>query len=208
MAGIPVSRTRPLFQEYIFGGGPPRDISADFAADFKNSLTTINITRLLVNRLEDSFKANPPTFPSGAKAVTVNIKDVLNEGTINQILDKMVFDNPFEAPGLLAGGIGKTPTQSSCRVGAITSDQDDARLAEGTATVTKNMDGTLFISPAITFTVLDTLDFCPGACGQAGMGASLTVPMSRWEASLISGDVPFTVRFPAPSLAGAVDSER
>ena len=130
---------------------------------------------------------------------------MLDKDAINQILDKMIFTNPFEVPGLLAGGIGKN--QRSCRVGAIPSDQDDARLAEGTATVAKNTDGTLsIISRDITFTVLDTIDFCPGFCGGA-LAQQLTVPMSRWEATGISGDVPFSVRFPAHPLIGAFDSE-
>jgi hypothetical protein len=34
-----------------------------------------------------------------------------------------------------------------------------------------------------------------------------TVQMSRWEASGISGDVPFTVNFQGPSLIGAYNSE-
>jgi hypothetical protein len=52
--------------------------------------------------------------------------------------------------------------------------------------------------------VIDTLDFCPGNCG-GRLAQILTVPLSRWEASFISGDVPFTVRFPAPVLTGAFD---
>lgn len=202
LAGIPVGRARPLFREYIFGGGTLRDISNEFAMDFTNSTDTIATTRLLVKTLEDSIKSSPPIFPPGASAVTVNLTDVLSEGALNQILTQLVFTNIFEVPGLIAGGIGIN--QSACPVGAIPSSQDDARLAEGTITVGKNMDGSLSILPSITFTVKDTLDFCPGNCG-GSFAQILTVPMSRWEASLISGDVPFIVRFPAPSLTGAFD---
>jgi hypothetical protein len=64
---IPAPRARPLYKEYIDGGGPPRDISAEFAADFTNSETTIDSTRLLVKTLEDALKASPPPLSSWRK---------------------------------------------------------------------------------------------------------------------------------------------
>jgi outer membrane protein OmpA-like peptidoglycan-associated protein len=204
LTSLPVSKTKALFREFIFGGGPLRDISADFAVDFTNSETTIAVTNLLNKRIEDAIKSHPPAFPEGATTVTLNIRDALGEATLNQIMDGMKFSNPTEAPGLLAGGIGTN--QRSCRVGAKPSDQDDARLAEGTVIVTKGGGGTVSVSPpVITYTVKDTIDFCPGFCGTGRLAFNLTVPMSRWEASGISGDVPFTITFPAP--VGSAGSE-
>jgi hypothetical protein len=54
--------------------------------------------------------------------------------------------------------------------------------------------------PAITFRILDTIDLCPGDCG-AVTEQDATIPMSRFEATGLSGDVPFFVEFPAPAAA-------
>jgi hypothetical protein len=172
--------------------------------DFTNSENAIAVTNLLTKRIEEAIKAHPPAFPEGATTVTLNIKDALGEAALNQILDQMKFSNPTEAPGLLAGGIGTN--QSACRVGARPSAQDDARLAEGTVVVSKSEAGTVSVAPpAVTYTVKDTIDFCPGFCGTGRLAFNLTVPMSRWEASGISGDVPFTVTF--PGAVGSAGSE-
>lgn len=201
---IPVLRAVPLFQEFISGGGPWRDISASFAVDFTNAQATIDTTMFLVDSLADFLKANPPAFPPGANTITVNI-NVLDQGTMNQVLASLAFRNPFEVPGLIAGGRSE-PGSEKCLVGAQPSGQVDARFAEGTVTVTRNTDGTLVISPDnITYRADDTLDFCPGNCGSS-LAQTLTVPLSRWEASGISGDIPFTVRFSAQPT-GAFNSE-
>jgi outer membrane protein OmpA-like peptidoglycan-associated protein len=204
LTGLPNGRARPLYREFIFGGGPFRDISADLATDFTNSVDTIATTRQLTKALEDAVKASPPAFPPGGGTVTLKISDVLSDAALRQIMAKMTFSNVMEVPGLIAGGVGTN--QASCPVGAKPSSQDDDRAAEGTVTVAKNSDGSLLVSPTITYSVRDTLDFCPGNCG--GPAAQiLTVPLSRWEASLISGDIPFIVRFPAPSITGASHDE-
>jgi hypothetical protein len=113
----------------------------------------------------------------------------------------MAFRDYTETPGVLAGGVGVG--QAACAVGAIPSGLEDSRTATGTATGT-NSSGTILVSSSIEFTVTDTLDFCPGNCGGAS-AQDMTVPLSRYEATGISGDVPFTVTFSAP--VGAFDSE-
>jgi hypothetical protein len=201
------SRAVPLFQKFIFGGGSAGDISADFAVDFTNATATLWATHVLVKMLEDAVNANPPTLPPNAY-LTLNIDDptLLSDATINDTLNKnMGFSDYTSVPGLIAGGVPKVAaqTQAACMVGADTSStQNDARTATGTITVWQAPDGTQSIYPDIEFTVIDTLDFCPGNCG-GGIAQRDTVPLSRWEASGISGDVPFTVTFPAPSLTPA-----
>jgi len=206
-------RAAPLFQKFIFDPGPAGDISKEFAVDFTKSDSTIDATRILVKTLEDLLKANPPAFPPGSNTVTVDINAALGANsihgfkTLNEFLETaLLFADPLTVPGLIAGGVGPK-SEKDCKVGANTDGaQNDARSATGTVTVTKNPDGTLLITPNITYTVVDTLDFCPGNCGGA-IAQLLTIPLSRWEASSISGDVPFTVHFPAPSLTGASGSE-
>jgi len=208
IAGPAGGRVRRVFHDYIFGGSGMQDLTAEFADDFTKSVDTLSTTQFLNKALEDSVRANPPAFPPGASMVTIDIPTQIPDA-VNAIDDpngdhKMEFTNYTEAPGLLAGGIGKN--EAACPVGAQPSGDNDARIATGTADVSSNDDGTYGIVPHITFEVIDTVDFCPGNCGGA-LAQYLTVPMSRWEASGISGDVPFRVTFAAPSLIGAYDDE-
>jgi hypothetical protein len=83
-------------------------------------------------------------------------------------------------------------------VGARPAPFDDSRTAGGTATVKKNSDGTLTVTPHLSFTVRDTIDLCPGTCG-ADIEQTATRPLSWLEASGVSGDVPFSVEFPGPA---------
>jgi outer membrane protein OmpA-like peptidoglycan-associated protein len=200
------AHARPLFDKFVFSPGPAGDISAQFEQDFSKDAVTLAMTKLLVHMLDEDFKIHPPSIPPRAASVDVDINAALTKVKTDEVLDReMVFSDPFSVGGLIAGGVGKT--QVSCKVGANTAGaQDDARQVQGTVNVIKNPDGTYLLTPALTFTVIDTLDFCPGNCG--GILASvLTEPLSRWEASFISGDVPFTVKFPGAALVGAYDSE-
>jgi hypothetical protein len=71
---------------------------------------------------------------------------------------------------------------------------DDARKANISATLMKTANGDMLVRPTITFLVHDTVDFCPGDCGLDVE----QVPLSRFEATGLCGDVPFTVLFAAP----------
>jgi outer membrane protein OmpA-like peptidoglycan-associated protein len=206
------AHAEPLFRKYVFNPGPAGDVSAQLAADFTSSRNTRDATQDVAHLLETELRSHPPVFPPGTDRVTVDIdadstRSAL-KAQINQLATTgLVYNIPFEAPGLLAGGVGLD--QASCQVGANTSGaQADSRSARVKADVFRNPDGTLLITPDINFTVVDTVDFCPGNCGGFfAQHLGKTVLMSRWEASAISGDVPFTVHFPAPSLVGAFDSE-
>ncbi len=206
------AHSEPMFRRYIFNPGPAGDISADFAPDFTSSLNTRDTTVDVAHLVETELNSHPPTFPPGESRVTVDIENDPGREALKRQINQLattglVYTSPLEAPGLLAGGVGLD--QGSCNVGANTSGaQNDSRSASVTADAFKNPDGTLLVTPEIHFTVVDTIDFCPGNCG--GFFArhiGKTVLMSRWEASSISGDVPFTVHFPAPSIVGAFGSE-
>jgi outer membrane protein OmpA-like peptidoglycan-associated protein len=109
----------------------------------------------------------------------------------------MDFATIGSVPGNLAGGVGKT--QTTCSVGATPSPADDARiLTDVTGTFVRNPTGSVTVTPTLHFRVIDTVDLCPGNCG-SDIGVIneqlATIPMSRLEASGVSGDVPFTVDF-------------
>jgi hypothetical protein len=192
-------RVVPLWDQYLFGGAAPQDLSSKFGADFTASATTARATDVLVEALRLDIEARPPPFTPGTSQTTVHFPARI-PSSIAAIgdptsPDAMDFNVIGEIPGNIAGGIGKT--QLSCPVGARASPLDDARTAVGTAEVTRNPDGTLTVVPQLEFIVTDTIDLCPGNCG-APIEQFATVPMSRMEASGISGDVPYTVKFPAP----------
>lgn len=193
------ARVVPLWRDHINGGSSPRNLSTVFGADFTASPTTVVATDFLARALETELTAHPPAFPTGSNTVTLPLARLIGPA-ITEVGDptssnKMNFNVPSDVPGNLAGNIGLD--QTAHPIGALPSPFNDARLADGTVTVTLNPDGSLTTVPAIRYTVRDTIDLCPGDCG-APLEWIATIPFSQWEASGISGDVPFTVNFPAP----------
>ena len=102
----------------------------------------------------------------------------------------MDFDVIGEIPGNIAGGIG----QQICAAGARPSTTNDRRDIEGTATVVRNSPTSVTVIPHMFYVVTDTIDLCPGNCG-ADIEQIAPLPMSWLEASGVSGDVPFVVRY-------------
>ncbi|MFL6216471.1 MAG: DUF4157 domain-containing protein [Blastocatellia bacterium] len=200
--GIAVSsRVLPLWSTWAFGGSSSiQDLSKTFGADFTASKTTAATTDFLLNALKAKLTASPPTVPAATGFLKLDITTLI-PSEIKAIDDwtganQMNFNVIGEIPGNIAGGIGKD--QAANPVGATPSPQDDARIAKGSVTIFDT--GTqLVVMPDISYTVKDTVDLCPGNCG-SGKEQIATVPMSSWEATGISGDVPFTVDFPPPAL--------
>jgi hypothetical protein len=204
MAGIAYkvsSRVVPLWSKWAFGGSSSvRNLTKDFGADFLASRTTADTTKFLLDRIKAKLTASPPTIPLAAGFLKLDIPTLI-PADVKAIDDpsnsnQMNFNVIGEIPGNIAGGIGKD--QASTPIGAAPSPQDDERIAKGDVTVT-DAGASLMVSPNLSYTVKDTIDLCPGNCG-AKPEQKATIPMSRWEATGISGDVPFTVDFPAPPL--------
>lgn len=207
LAGIRLkvnARVVPFWDTYLGSGfstgGDPnvRDLSAQFGTEFTSSKTTARTTKFIFDQLEASLKSSPPAVAPGT-TTTIDIPSRIPAAVaeINSPtgLSQMNFNHPEETPGNLVGGIGLD--EASCRVGAQPSPQDDARLFRGTAQVTRNADGSLTAVPDITFEVHDTIDFCPGDCGNE-LERCATFILSRLEASGVSGDIALKAIFPAP----------
>jgi hypothetical protein len=200
------SRVTPLWRTHIYGGSSLLNLSSQFANDFTNSQTTADATYFLTEALKTDLQNYPPSFPPGKNEMSVNLwfligPEITELGLTAPHQNRMDFSHPFEVPGNIAGDIGDD--QLSCSVGAQPSPQNDVRTAHGTADITRKPDGTWFVVPHITFTVKDTIDLCPGNCG-LGSEQVATVPISRWEATGISGDVPFEVNFPSPQCSFSI----
>lgn len=192
------SRVVPLWSEYLMGGSPPQDLSSKFGNDFAASPTTASTTSFLVNSLKRNLTASPPSFSGGPAVVVVDLKSTIGP-EITEIntaggTNEMNFNYPSDIAGNLAGGIGDN--QTACVSGAQPSPFNDERRATGIATVIKDAAGNLTVYPLINYTVKDTIDLCPGNCGTSKEQIA-TVPMSQFEATGISGDVPFTINFSA-----------
>jgi hypothetical protein len=203
LAGIAIfvnSRVVPLWAEYLMGGSPTKNLTADFGADFAASPTTASTTRFLAGALRRSLEATPPTFPAGSNVVTIDIASRISSEiaaiTTSGDLNEMNFNIPSDIAGNLAGGIGDN--QTTCRSGAQPSPFNDARIVTGTATITKDALNNLTVSVSLSYTVKDTIDLCPGDCGTSREQIA-TVPMSQFEATGIAGDVPFIIDFTASS---------
>jgi hypothetical protein len=202
LGGIAVavdSRVVPLWREHLFGGSPPKNLSATFGADFTLSPTTRATTAYLLRELRSRLLAQPP-FIAPSSTLTLDLNTLI-PNAIAEIGDpispnQMNFGVPRDVAGNLAGGIGTD--QTACPAGALPSPFNDARLARGTVTLTRGTGREVMVTVAITYTVRDTIDLCPGDCGTT-VEQLATVPISQFEATGISGDVPFTAEFPAPA---------
>jgi hypothetical protein len=192
------SRIAPLWREHLWGGSAPKNLSAEFGADFTGSPTTKQTTAFLSGKLQAQLTSSPPFVPRFSRRsvdLTALISGAISELGDPASVNRMNFNKPRDVPGNLAGGIGKD--QSACPAGAQPSPFDDERLASGTVELSRGAGREVTATPEITYTVRDTIDLCPGDCG-ALLEKVATVPLSQFEATGISGDIPFTVEFPAP----------
>jgi hypothetical protein len=195
-------RVVPLWDSYLNGGSDPRSLTASFGADFTASPTTAKTAHFLVGELRKDVVANQATLMGGAATATIDFTPRLS-AALTAIAtpgdpNEMNFDVIGDIAGNVAGGIGTD--QLAFRVGARPSPFNDDRTARITATLVRTSGGNLTVTPAIDFAIQDTIDLCPGNCG-APTEQVATIPLSRFEATGLVGDVPFTIDFPAPATA-------
>jgi hypothetical protein len=192
------SRVVPLWREYLAGGSAPKNLSSEFGADFTNSPTTKKTTDFLNQELQGSLTSVPPSVPMGSM-LTLDLGSRIGSA-IAELDDPtsahcMNFNVPRDIPGNLVGGVGKD--QVACPAGAKPSPYEDERHASGSVAVMRLSPTELYVLPKIQFSVKDTIDLCPGDCGTR-LEQAATVPLSQFEATGISGDIPLSVDFPAP----------
>ena len=205
LAGIAAKvnpRVVPFWAAYLSGGSGPLDITSTFGTDFTNSKTTAATSKFLVDELKKDILKNPVGLPTAPGTVVQDFTPRL-AGALARIDDpkekvppQMNFNVIADIAGNIAGGIGKDETKFP--IGATPSPFNDSRKATIAATLTRNVDGTLTVAPDIKFQVKDTIDLCPGDCGASAEQVA-TIPLSRFEATGIAGDVPLILDFDAPA---------
>jgi outer membrane protein OmpA-like peptidoglycan-associated protein len=207
----------PVWLTWFNGGAGMQNFSGRFGADFTADPTTQAVAPLLAADVAASLDATQlgtlaaaatpgapvsllPALPPGYAAAKTHSMETDGDPML------MDFSTIGTAPGNLAGGVGKT--QTTCSVGATPSPADDARiLTDVTATLIRNPNGSITVTPTLHLRVIDTVDLCPGNCGSSAgvINEQLaTIPMSRLEASGVAGDVPFTVDFTVAQAAFTV----
>jgi hypothetical protein len=206
IAKVVSPRVVPLWKDYLFGGSSPQNLTATFGADFTASKTTADTTAFIVSQLKIEIAANHKAILPTAGPVTVDLTPRMPK-TLAAIDNQksphaMDFNQIGEIAGNIAGGIGKD--QLSNTIGAKPSPFNDERRATITAELKRTATG-IRVKPTILYKIRDTIDLCPGNCG-AKTEQDATIPLSRFEATGLSGDVPFEVVFLAPaSSLGAFD---
>jgi len=198
------SRVVPLWVTYLSGGASVQDLTGEFAEDFTSSKKTLKVTKYLHSILKLYVIKNVRSLIGRKSGVelTFGTGNVKNPPELNEVffaLGKyMNFNDPTEIPGNIAGGV--TENQSKMPIGAKPSPYDDMRHAKISVELVRTPTGVL-ATPTIDFTVVDTIDLCPGNCSDNMDERVATIPLSRFEATDLVGDVPFIVDFPAPAEA-------
>ena len=200
----------PVWLMWFQGGTSTQNFSGRYGTDFTNDPSTDAVANLLARQLRGLLDATriaalaastPPgrsvsLLPALPPDYLPARRTELESDSSPLLMD---FTTIGTVPGNLAGGVGKT--QTTCSVGAQPGPIDDLRsLTDVQATIVRNANGSVTVTPTFHFRIADTVDLCPGNCG-SGLGMineqMATYPMSRLEASGVSGDVPFTVDFPS-----------
>ena len=205
-----------LYSKFILGGSSQIVDASDGANDFTENDTIQYVTKkmlddarsyLVITRegVYQSFLSNPQL------QIDLPVNATQLAGVNNESTDYALNFCGINLPGVIAGGIGKTQTGPGNRGADTSAAMNDFRSVTGFVRITAELDGPgrvrLTSTPHLHFYVLDTVDFCPGACG-SWLAQWLTVPLSRWEASGISGDVTFKLDFPSPVVTFRMTMER
>jgi hypothetical protein len=201
IAKVVSPRVVPLWTDYLFGGSSVKNLTSSFGNDFTASKTTEATTVFILQQVRKEIAANHKAILPSVGPVTVDLTPRMTK-TLAAIdtqsnPNAMDFSKIGEIAGNIAGGIGKD--QLSNKIGAKPSPFNDDRTATITAELTRTATG-IRVKPNIVFKIHDTIDLCPGNCG-ALTEQDATIPLSRFEATGLSGDVPFEIEFPAPAAS-------
>jgi hypothetical protein len=170
------------------------DPSSEIVQGFVNSRTTQERQNELADIILRTFRNRCPRLPSPDVWVDVPITRYLSRGDRNYPID---FNQVFEIPGNIAGGVGSSDAGP------------DFRRVSGTVSFMRRTDTPgnttdVIMRTNFRFLVRDAIDFCPGQPG-ASIEQHLTVPLSRLEASGFAYDVPFEVRYTPNPIVRSLD---
>jgi subtilase family serine protease len=189
------SEVAGLWSEYLSGtpsSPPARHFFTDSDAigqGFKNSQTTANVTRALMDEARSQFlnQLNSGMIDCDNLPTEIDLVSLLSSEQIEFYQNSLNYNVITEIPGNIAGGIGSIDTAP------------DTRKIEGKLLISVQKDDcdkvtSIEVKSDLKITVEDGLDFCPGDLG-AGLEQVVTRSMRRLEANGWAYDVPFTVTY-------------
>jgi hypothetical protein len=168
---------------------------SDISNRFTNAKVTENRQVDLLNIAQSNLSRLPVIPPYTWTPLPLAL--FVSAGDINFPIN---FNNPFDTPGHIAGGVGSSDAGPDWRMSL-------GNLLFYRMTDEKGETTKLIIRSGIDFWVFDAMDFCPGDPG-SGLEQKLTIPLSRLEASNWAYDVPLLVNFPGPSASREIQGNQ
>lgn len=168
---------------------------SDISNRFTNAKVTENRQIDLLNIAQSNIGRLPVIPPYTWTPLPLAL--FVSAGDINFPIN---FNNPFDTPGHIAGGVGSSDAGPDWR-------RSLGNLLFYRMTNDKGETTKLIIRSGIDFWVFDAMDFCPGDPG-SGLEQNLTIPLSRLEASNWAYDVPLLVNFPGPSASREIQGNQ
>jgi hypothetical protein len=193
--------TAELYNEYLAGattGITPVIFdkpSSEIVSAFIKDPATRRRQEELLSTVEKAMSGKCPSLPEGVWT-DVDLTKLASAADLNK---EFTFGGSAvpTLPGLIAGGI------------SLSNAGKDSRSVSGMVqmlrTVVAGKTTSVKIRTKFHFVVRDAIDFCPGNPGN-WLAQSITVPMSRLEASGFASDVPFEVHYDAPTIERNVDA--
>lgn len=158
-------------------------------SSFASSWDTSNDVEAVLQTIGSRLSLTPGWPTASGVRIAVPISTYLSASEMN---DRPInYSNPLSIAGHIAGGIGSSDAGNDYR-----------KIISGTVFITRNDFafgyGYTTVELAPDYEVFDSIDFCPGDCGTP-LEQTVTIPMSKLEASGLAYDVPFQVNFTADS---------
>lgn len=181
-------------------GSQPRLIFDDPAHKIVKDFIDNDVTRARQAQVLTAFKKNlKNNCPKLAPNVWTDV-DVSSVVPRSELDAGFSFSGPTipTTPGILAGGISGSDFGMDSR--SISGKVQMLRVVANGVTISVQL------RTKFRFVVKDAFDFCPGAMG-GFPGTTMTIPMSRLEASGSAADVPFEVHYDGPEMYLTLDAD-
>jgi hypothetical protein len=180
--------------------------SSSIVRGFASSVTTREHQGSLIDRVKADLRgARLPIAPNRWVQVPIEqllpADDLESTGPGGTSFSDIDFNQVFEIPGNIAGGVGESDAGP------------DERRVSGYIAFFRTTDASGRTTDArmktqLSYRVFDTVDFCPLGTGNPGASIEqvLTVPLSMLEASGEAYDVPFEVVYEGPVMQETLDA--
>ena len=195
LANVAGAGATELYNRYLYSGSPTSEqygTDSALAQAFGKASETGDFMECVANLVTQSLSGGGMGRIAGRTQVPVT--EFVAQSILDQHASKLKFTGYHTTPGLVAGGTGESDIYGSDSR-SVTGDVyfEYMTVKTGNSEEKKIKSASL----DLTFSVTDTVDFCPGDCG-GWIAQSLTLTLSRLEASNMAWDANFAVTYKAP----------